>query len=70
MNMFKVLLVDMSNVSVLDGCDFTTDILNVVFLGGLGNQGLDGMGREFWASIYWDRDLRSYVPGQEFEALM
>ena len=42
----------------------------MVLLGGPGNLGLDGMGRDLWASIYWDRDLRSYVTGQEFEALM
>ena len=68
--MSYILLVDMSNVSVLHECDFTLGILNVVLLGGPRNLGLDGMGRNFLASIYWDRDLRSYVPGQEFEALM
>ena len=68
--MSYISLVDMSKVSVLDGCDFTLGISNVVLLGGSGTLGLDGMGRDFWAFIYWDRDLRSYVPGQEFEALM
>ena len=32
-NMFKVLLVDMSNVIVLDGCDYTFDIYTVVVIG-------------------------------------
>ena len=70
MNMSYILLVDMSNVLVLNGCDFTSDIYNVVLMRGLGNLGLDGMEPDFWAFIYWDRDLRSNVPGQEFEALM